>query len=406
MAIVSLNTIKNWFKTGLKPTQAQFWDTWDSFRHKSEKVPAADVEGIDALLLAKADKAVLDDHLTNTEAHAPLFLAKEDKNQKGVAGGYVPLDGFIKIASQYLDIVNDLVAGGSTSLLSAEQGKVLKTQIDAINLLLTSDNVNLDTVQELVDAIETVEASLETILVNDLTTGGTTKALTAEMGKQLKVLYDDVSAKIPKDYSKVVYVNSNTPATTTIFDTNNPPVTNDDLLKEDVNNLYIGLDTSSWVYNATTLTYDAETITSKSSTFYLYGTNKDAGNNKNSEIERSGAVGVGTATKPNHAVTKAQLDLKQDIANQIEVTASQDAQVSWHGKTVFFMANVTITIPAIGLPTGYTFEGVTEPSCSVTWAITTPKTWALGAPAATPEKSIFTLMQLMSNSDKIYLFGL
>lgn len=50
MAIQSLNTIKNWFRTGLIPTQAQFWDTWDSFRHKSEKVPVAEVDGIDALI--------------------------------------------------------------------------------------------------------------------------------------------------------------------------------------------------------------------------------------------------------------------------------------------------------------------------------------------------------------------
>ncbi|QOG04346.1 hypothetical protein [Flavobacterium sp. MDT1-60] len=57
MAIQTLNTIKNWFKTGLKPTQTQFWDTWDSFRHQSEKVPVADVEGIDELLNSKTDES-------------------------------------------------------------------------------------------------------------------------------------------------------------------------------------------------------------------------------------------------------------------------------------------------------------------------------------------------------------
>ncbi|TPG41967.1 hypothetical protein [Flavobacterium pectinovorum] len=50
MAIETLKTIKSWFKTGLKPTQAQFWSTWDSFRHKSEKVPVEDIEGIENLL--------------------------------------------------------------------------------------------------------------------------------------------------------------------------------------------------------------------------------------------------------------------------------------------------------------------------------------------------------------------
>jgi hypothetical protein len=50
MAIETLNTIKNWFRTGLKPTQAQFWDTWDSFRHKNEKIPVKDIQGINELL--------------------------------------------------------------------------------------------------------------------------------------------------------------------------------------------------------------------------------------------------------------------------------------------------------------------------------------------------------------------
>lgn len=60
MAIISLATIKNWFKTGLKPSQAQFWDTWDSFRHKSEAVPAAEIDGLDHLLLTKASQEDLD----------------------------------------------------------------------------------------------------------------------------------------------------------------------------------------------------------------------------------------------------------------------------------------------------------------------------------------------------------
>ena len=71
MAIQTLNTIKQWFKTSLKPSQQQFWDTWDSFRHKFEKVPVKDIEGIDELLLNKADKTVLDNHLADKNAHAP-----------------------------------------------------------------------------------------------------------------------------------------------------------------------------------------------------------------------------------------------------------------------------------------------------------------------------------------------
>ncbi|WP_394775405.1 hypothetical protein [Flavobacterium sp.] len=56
MAVQTLNTIKQWFKTSLKPTQAQFWDTWDSFRHKDEKVPVQDVQDLNELLLTKTGK--------------------------------------------------------------------------------------------------------------------------------------------------------------------------------------------------------------------------------------------------------------------------------------------------------------------------------------------------------------
>lgn len=78
----------------------------------------------------------------------------------------------------------DYVTEGKS--LDARQGKILKDLIDNINTLLASDNVNLNTLQELVDAIETIQNSLNTILVNDLTSGGTAKALTAEMGKLLQ----------------------------------------------------------------------------------------------------------------------------------------------------------------------------------------------------------------------------
>jgi hypothetical protein len=106
------------------------------------------------------------------------IAGKEDIINKGVALGYVSLNGVAKVAAEFLDIVNNLTTGGTASILSAEQGKVLKQQIDAITVMLASDDVNLDTVQELVNALK----ELPTILVDDLTTGGVTKALTAEQG--------------------------------------------------------------------------------------------------------------------------------------------------------------------------------------------------------------------------------
>lgn len=55
----SLNIIKNWFRTGLKPTQAQFWATWDSFWHKEEFIPQQRIEGLEQDLNAKANTNAL-----------------------------------------------------------------------------------------------------------------------------------------------------------------------------------------------------------------------------------------------------------------------------------------------------------------------------------------------------------
>ncbi len=44
------NTLKQWFKNKLKPTQEQFWAWLDSYWHKSEQIPVTKIEGLDKLL--------------------------------------------------------------------------------------------------------------------------------------------------------------------------------------------------------------------------------------------------------------------------------------------------------------------------------------------------------------------
>jgi uncharacterized protein YxjI len=79
MSLTNLNTIKTWFKTNLVPSQQQFYDMFDSFRHKSDKVAATDIDGLDNLLSAKASADVLTSHTTAGNAHAALFGQKVDK---------------------------------------------------------------------------------------------------------------------------------------------------------------------------------------------------------------------------------------------------------------------------------------------------------------------------------------
>ncbi len=49
MTKVSLATIKNWFKTGDQPTESNFNDTFDSFRHKDDPIAPSEVTGLEIL---------------------------------------------------------------------------------------------------------------------------------------------------------------------------------------------------------------------------------------------------------------------------------------------------------------------------------------------------------------------
>jgi hypothetical protein len=62
-----------------------------------------------------------------------------------------------------ITIINDLTTGGETEALSAEMGVVLKGLIDTINNLLTSDDVSLDELQEIVDYIKENRADLDAL---------------------------------------------------------------------------------------------------------------------------------------------------------------------------------------------------------------------------------------------------
>lgn len=327
MATTEKNIIKNWFKTGLKPTQSQFWAWMDSWWHKDEKIPLTAIDDIEDILNAKAEASVVSNHLDDPNAHSELFESFELKSEKGQADGYAPLNEYGILLSTYLNLVNDLVTGGIDAVLTAEQGKNLQTQINGINALLSSDDVNLDTVQELVDAIQEVETSLATILVNDLVSGGVTKALTAEQGKVLYALIQDLESN---KVSKVA---------------------------------------GERLINAAEI------------------------------VKLGNQSGINTGDQ--------DLSGKQDIDNQIFVDTSGLIQDSWHGKIVTFTVSTTQTVPASGLRDGFKFDGIVDPSITVTTAITAPKAWYGGySGAPILENSIFTFIQRKGDVNKVSIYGL
>ena len=99
-----------------------------------------------------------------------------------------------------------------------------------------------------------------------------------------------LKSDLPASYAVIVYVNATNPNSATIFDDVNPPTTNDNAFKADVDNLYIGTDASTWVYNGSA--YVTKSIPA-SSNYYIEGTNTDAGNSKTANIQRTGGAVFG-----------------------------------------------------------------------------------------------------------------
>lgn len=83
----AISTIKNWFLTGLKPTQVQFWAVFDSFRHKNDNIPISEVQGLSTALEKKATTEEFESHISDTNAHPDLFNSKAD-----LVDGKVPLE--------------------------------------------------------------------------------------------------------------------------------------------------------------------------------------------------------------------------------------------------------------------------------------------------------------------------
>jgi len=71
--MATLAEIYNWFMTGKKPTQAQFWESWGSFWNKGESIPQSSVSNLTTVLNAKAEKSQLDAHKADANAHPELF---------------------------------------------------------------------------------------------------------------------------------------------------------------------------------------------------------------------------------------------------------------------------------------------------------------------------------------------
>lgn len=140
--MASLNTILTWFKKGLIPTERQFAQAWSSFRHKDDKIPFGEVDG-------------LSEAFGETASAEVISTITEDLNTRAKADA-----SNIDVVSwkEALEITNIATVDGDNL-----DGNVYnKTQIDEIvTILHERDDTNAQLIDDVKQQIEDLDVDVE-----------------------------------------------------------------------------------------------------------------------------------------------------------------------------------------------------------------------------------------------------
>lgn len=170
--MASLSDIFSWFETGDTPTQDQFRATFSSFRHKENKIPFNEVEGLANIFENTVTNNIFTAFKNETNANI-INLAKKDgsnllpvdviswKAALGLAnvafvdtldnGGTVIIEGNVHTKEQVitmLDMLRQQVDGSYQT-------------IEEIRQTLVSNDLDLDELQELVDYLKENRRKIE-----------------------------------------------------------------------------------------------------------------------------------------------------------------------------------------------------------------------------------------------------
>lgn len=97
--------VKQWYITGAKPTQAQFWTLFDDLRFIDEGISVADIDGLTELLTGKCSQDALD-AFTGGE-----LLTLNADGSYNLPAGYL-LEKMVIVPSVDMDIAIGKTAGG------------------------------------------------------------------------------------------------------------------------------------------------------------------------------------------------------------------------------------------------------------------------------------------------------
>ena len=123
------STLKNWFKSKLKPTQAQFWAWMDSYWHKGEKLPISTIDGLGEAVDGKAPIVHHHDQYATNDANSLSSENVEQWKQKLDVDNLQFDDQAISLTNEYADfgLTNDSKqAQFNQSIYNANQTKLNK----------------------------------------------------------------------------------------------------------------------------------------------------------------------------------------------------------------------------------------------------------------------------------------
>ncbi|MEC5174038.1 hypothetical protein [Chryseobacterium nepalense] len=172
---VPLTTIFSWFEKGDSPTEYQFKQTFSSFRHIDERIRMDEVTGLQEAVQNILPVTIFNNHLEDENAHTSV-LAKLNASNLTAAdiNGWkeklqinltATIDGDENTGNVYTKVQTEQILN-----ILREKNDDLLERIQEITGKLSSDDVNLDTLYEIVHYIKENRRQIE--LLNDLFSGG------------------------------------------------------------------------------------------------------------------------------------------------------------------------------------------------------------------------------------------